>query len=337
MSFFDKKINVSRFTFEPLALEEIKSKLANFTAPKLNSVETEVVTGWSNAEDLTSSDFANSVIAEKYLYVNMRIAVKKLPAGLFKMLTAQKFAEYKKNTGRDIIPSKIKKELKEEVAQKLLPMTAPTVKNIWVIFTDDGNLFAGTASSSDKQLLYDLIYRTLDIDIEAVVPDKIISTVPVQEFFTDVFRVYDTMELCNSDYMVHSPFSLESIEESPCVKTGLSGFNLEDSAELKAALKEGKLFSKIRLSANAGLFEKYLIAGFVDENDIFTFTMEQNGSLCGVVLPECETLSLDCYFVERIELLKSLCKLADSMMGSFAKKAALHDYEILKREWIEGR
>lgn len=337
MSFFDKKINVSRFTFEPVSLEEIKEKLNNFTAPKLNTVDTETVTGWSNAEDLTSTDFANSVVAEKYLYVNMRIAVKKLPAGLFKMLTAQKFAEYKKENCKDIIPSKIKKELKEEVAEKLLPKIAPTVKNIWVIFTDDGKLFAGTTSSAEKQLLYDLVYRTLDVDIVPVMPEKIIGAVPVQEFFTDIFRLYDTMELANRDFVVHSPYTLESLEDSPCVKTGLSGMDLESSSELNTALKEGKSFAKIRLSVNAGMFEKYLVAGFIDENDIFTFTLEQSGNYSGVVLPECDTLSFADLFVERIELLKSLCKLADSMMGSFAKKAALPDYEILKREWIEGR
>lgn len=338
MSFFDKKINVSRFALtEPLFLEEIKSKLENFTAPKLNTVDTEIVTGWSDAENLTSTDFSNAIIAEKYLYVNMRIAVKKLPPGLFKMMTAQKFAEYKEQTGKDIIPSKVKKELKEEVAQKLLPMTAPTVKNIWVIFTDEGTLFAGTASNSQKQLLYDLVYKTLGMDIESVSFEKSLGSVPPAEFFTDIFRFYDIADHLNNCYTVHSPFALESIEESPCVKTGLSGLNVEDSAELKAALKEGKLFSKIRLSAGAGLFEKYLVAGFVDENDIFTFTIDKDFALSSVVLPECDTLTFGELMVERVELLKSLFKLIDEMSKEFAKRISLPDYELLKAEWIEER
>lgn len=338
MSFFDKKINVSRFTLtEPLFLEEIKRKLENFTAPKLNTVDTEIVTGWSDAENLTSTDFSKALIAEKYLYVNMRIAVKKLPAELFKMMTAQKFAEYKDQTGKDIIPSKVKKELKEEVAQKLLPMIAPTLKNIWVIFTDDGTVFAGTTSKSEKDLLFDLVYKTLGIDLESITFEKSFGSIPHAEFFTDIFRFYDIADPENSYYTVHSPFALESTEESPCVKTGLSGLNVEDSAELKTALKEGKLFSKIRLSANAELFEKYLIPGFVDENDIFTFTIDANSNLNGVVLPECDSLTFGELMVERVELLKTLFKLIDEMSKEFAKRFSLPDYEFLKAEWIEER
>lgn len=338
MSFFDKKINASKFSLEyPFFLDEIKEKMMNFTAPKLNTVDTEIVTGWSDAENLTSTDFSNAIIAEKYLYVNMRIAVKKLPAGLFKMMTAQKFAEYKAASGKDIIPSKVKKELKEEVAQKLLPMTAPTVKNIWVIFTDEGTVFAGTTSNSQKHLLYDLVYKTLGSNLESSTFEKSLGSIPPAEFFTDIFRFYDIAYHENSCLTVHSPFALESTQESPCVKTGLSGLNVEDSAELTAALKEGKLFSKIRLSADAGLFEKYLIAGFVDENDIFTFTIDANFGLNGVVLPECDTLTFGELLVERAELLKSLFKLIETMAEDFSKKVSLPDYELLKEEWIEGR
>lgn len=338
MSFFDKKINVSKFTLdEPLFIDEIKGKMEKFTAPKLNTVDTEIVTGWSNAEDLTSTNLDNAIIAEKYLYANMRISVKKLPSGLFKMVLAQKISEYKKENGKDFIPSKVKKELKEEVAERLLPSIAPTVKNIWVIFTDDGEIFAGTTSKTEKQLLYDLVYKTLGADIECVTFEKYIEGVAPAEFFTDIFRVYDVSEFENRFYTVLSPFTLESTEESPCVKTGLSGLNVEDSSELTAALKEGKLFSKIRLSVASGLFEKYLVSGFVDENDIFTFTINANGGLDGVVLPECETFTFEELFVERTELLKSLFKLICMMAEDFSKKVSLPEYEAIKKEWIEGR
>ena len=173
--------------------------------------------------------------------------------------------------------------------------------------------------------------------VENITFEKSLGSIPPAEFFTDIFRFYDVTNPGNSLYTAHSPFALESTEESPCVKTGLSGLNVEDSAELTAALKEGKLFSKIRLSANAELFEKYLIPGFLDENDIFTFTIDKDFGLNGVVLPECDSLTFGELLVERVELLKSLFKLIDAMSKEFAKRFALPDYDLLKAEWIEER
>lgn len=338
MSFFDKKINVSRFSLtEPVFLDEIKSKLENFTAPKLNMVETEILTGWSNAEDLTSTDFSNSMIAEKFLHVNMRIAVKKLPSGLFKMLMAQKFAEYKRQSGKDFVPSRVKRDLKESVAESLLPKIAPTVKNVLVTFTDDGNVFAGTTSKMEKQLLYGLVWKTLEIEMEEVTIEKQLSDINISEFFTDIFRIYDTMESVNRDYIVHSPYVLENFDDSSCVKTGLSGMSLESSRELNTALQEGKQFAKIHLSVNAAFFEKHLIAGFIDEGDFFTFKIDGNNGLSAVILPESDSMNANELFVEKTELLKTLFKLIDAMVQEFIQKISLPDYEKLKEEWIWER
>lgn len=338
MSFYNKKINAAKFKLETVfELEKIKANLELFAAPKLNTVNEEIVTGWSCAEDPTSVDFSECIIAEKYLYTNMRIAVKKLPAGLFKMMLAQKMAEYKKLNNKSFVPSTVKKELKEEVKESLLPKIAPTVKNVWVIFTDEGDVFAGTTSAKEKQLLTELVFKTTDQLMVEQSLELFLKEIPSFLFMTDIFKEYDQFEAGNRIYCVHSPYTLLASDESTCDVIGLSGSNVDDSPELQIALKEGKEFKKIRLSASAGLFEKHLVSGFVDENDIFTFTIEPDGSLIGVVLPECDTVEGSSLFVERVELLKSLFQLVEKMAVDFAERYSVPLYEELKQEWAAER
>jgi hypothetical protein len=164
-----------------------------------------------------------------------------------------------------------------------------------------------------------------------------LKKIPSFLFMTDIFKEYDQFEVGNRIYCVHSPYTLLARNESTCDVIGLSGSNVDDSPELRIALKEGKEFKKIRLSAAAGLFEKHLVSGFVDENDIFTFTIEPDGSLSGVVLPECDAMEGKDLFVEKVELLKSLFQLVEKMSVEFYGKYSVPLYEELKQEWAAER
>lgn len=334
MDFLNSKINVTRFKFEePVSLEELKNALPNFAAPKLNIVDEEIVAGWSCAEDPTSVDFSECIIAEKYLCANMRIAQKKLPSGLFKMMVAKEFNAWKKETGKEFIPSKTKREIKELVKEQLLPKIAPTVKNIWVIFDDKGNCFAGTVSNKEKSIFEKLTFDTIGVYPAEQDFENIFADTSSSAFMTDIFRMFDTTELENRSFTVHSPYRLDTDDE----KIGMSGFALDLSPELNAALKSGKEFSKIRLSVSAELFEKYLVAGFLDERDIFSFTLNGNGSFSGLVLPECDTVIQNELISERVELLKSLGELIDAMAKEFVRKCQLPDYAKTVHEWITER
>lgn len=345
MSFFDKKIKLTRYKLsEEFTLDAIISKLLQYPASKLDDVKDELLCGWTRADNPASTEIDNScMVTGEYLYVNMRSAVKKLPTGLFKMLLAKKEAEYKNLNGTTVISSKVKKHLKEEVADYLLPRIVPTVTNTFVIFCKDGTVYAGTNSNSVKNSLCELVHLSLGAYLDEQTIDNALPTELHSKFGENAVFEYMTSFLftaneSDSGCYITPPYSLFAPSESACKKTALDGLFVQDSPEFITALKEGKLFKKVNIAVTGGYNARMGGDDVFKEDEVFYAAIDKSGSL-NITLPETESdpSVWQGVFAEKMDMVKAVFKHIDGTLQRFIEDASKEDYCERKSRWISER
>jgi DNA recombination-dependent growth factor C len=304
-----KKINCFRLQAEDwnfdmqTALELVKSKLAK----PLDAITDEVNIGWASgkSELILDVNEDNSVVGE-YLYLSCRIAVKKIPSGIANALLRKKITEYMTENGVDYVSGKVKKELKEEVTEFLLPRVMPTVKSVWVVVCPDGLVLVGSTRPNDIDSVWSLFMDTFDRNLDRV-SDFTIDKKEFSElyFLTDLFRQSDMMI---ADFSVSAPFTFVSTTEDD-VSTGatVKGEICNRSTEVASALQNKKLLKKVKLS----------VCGDVENASVWTFTLDGNGGLSSLQCPESESMDFKTVFAEKVQSIRDLFTWIDDRFDDF--------------------
>ena len=326
--FTEKKIKCFRFKADgwkndmPTALEMVRNNLAK----PLDLITDEVNIGWAagKSELILDVNETNSTVGE-YLYLSMRIAVKKIPSGIANALLRKKIAEYMAVNHVSYISRKVKEELKDEVAEFLLPRVMPTVKSVWVVICPDGVVFAGSVSTNDLDSLCVLFQKTFDIELKTVTefvqPGQKFSEL---YFLTDLFRQSDTLTADN--FSVSAPFTFVSTTECD-VATGatIKGDVCNRSSEVASALNNRKLLKKVNLNVCAD-----------GENaQTWKFTLDGNGGLSGLVCPESEEIEHTAVFCEKVQSIRDLFDWIDLKYQIFLKNEK--NIKQLFYTWIIGK
>ena len=342
MGFDDKKIKVTRFRIDGWTDEDTRSaaeKIKTHLALPLDQILGEEPNiGWADGKAELNLDLGNCMVGEN-IFVSMRIAARKIPAGIKKALYRKKAEEYKKATKSDYISRKEKLRIEEEVRETLLPRTMPTVKSAWVIITPDGMAYLGSVGNREKGLFTELFAKTFKKELHErtifdIVPSEQCNAVSPAgyadlEFLTDLFRQTEDDD-SDSDFAVSAPFDLVSTDDtSLCTRALAAGDAVSLSPEVRAALKQNKLFKKLRMSVgNFAGYGKY---------DRFEFTLTRDFGMSGLQTPEGEEQEFAARFAEKLGMLRDIFDWIDREVADFVNRATSPDFADKKRAWIAGR
>lgn len=344
MSFEDKKIKAFMFRtgnewsneIRALAVENIR----DHRAAKLDEVDEEVNIGWASGKsELDTEIYESNCMVGDHIHLSMRIAVRKVPTGIARAMYRKKAAEYMAVNSVDYVSAKMKKQMKEEVHEYLLPRSMPTIKSVWVIIRPDGTVYAGTASRTERDQLCELFFKTFRVDLVPCdfhsckegedVPDTICES-PDLEFLTDLFRQSDSGEA--HDFIVEPPFDLISANgEGMCTRAMAVGECASSSREVRAALDEKKLLCKTKLCVTGESIPGY------QPGDAWKFVLNRDGSLVGLSTPEGEEMNFAGRFVERIDMLSAIFVWILEKFRDFMKRAALPEYAETREAWLRER
>lgn len=346
MNFEDRKLRVSAFRIDggwssndhAGALERMRVKRALKLDELPFNLET-VDVGWAGGKVELDVELKeeNCIVGEE-LYLTMRIARRKLPASVANALMRKKMADYLRENNAEFVPSKVRKEIKEEVQEQLLRNAVPTLKSVWVVIRSNGAVYAGTAGDTERYQLICLFYQTFhkelvalnDYSLAAEDKTKIDCECPAFEFMTDLFRRSEQDQTV--DFDVAPPFDFVAVAtEELCTRALAAGDCAAHSREVRAALDEGKLLKKAHLVVTG----TYL-AGY-SERDCWKFVLNRNFSMTGLELPEPEEMEFAARFVERLAMIEAIFGWLREQFAVFRLRVTAPGYADAKKEWLENR
>lgn len=304
--------------------DEALAMIREHKACRLDDATDKPHIGWAsgNCELITDVTAENSVVADRFLDLTMRITVRKPQASMVRALLRKKIAEYKKENGVSFLSGKIRRELKQEVLDYILPSTIPTVKSVWVVLDKcDGQkcrIYSGAVTESDKSALAMLIYETFKMDVKTLSLNDILFTHGVQEldgnedlcFLTDLYFSHDVGET-----VVPPVYLVDPEKEQKAIKISVSGVEAMDSAEVRAAFAQKKKCSKLCM-----VLSGEAVPGMWDERDCWQFTLDRSGNFTGLALPETEEIEPNAVFGDRMRMIGCLFTWLECKYFSFADK-----------------
>ena len=324
-----KKIKASKM-FADQALEmtwdEAIAMIREHKACRLDDASEKPHIGWASGKcELITDVTTENIIADRFLDLTMRITVRKPQASMVRALLRKKIAEYKKENGVSFLSDKIRRELKQEVLDYILPSTIPTVKSVWVVIDRcDGkkcNIYSGAVTKSDKSALAMLIYETFKMDVKPLSLNDILFTHGVQEldgnedlcFLTDLYFSNEVGET-----VVSPVYLVDPEKEQKAVKISVSGVEAMDSAEVRAAFAQNKKCSKLYM-----VLSGEAVPGMWDERDYWQFTLDCSGNFTGLALPETEEIKPNAVFDDRMRMIGCLFSWLEEKYVNFSGKISV--------------
>ena len=331
-------------------------------ACKLDEVTGEPSFGWVTGQHLldTEIDEGTAWFGSAY-YLTLRRAVRKIPASLLNALCRRAEEARMKETGKNFIGSKEKKEIKESTIERNIMKMPPSLSGIpMVIVPSTRHLYLGAASQSQIDLFIEHFYQAFKLEPQQLTPSYMLaeefnitpSTFPPLSpakpdttfgeeslgrdfllylwYLSETGKTIDTKEFGEFEVMLEAPLCLTGDGDDPgagetTVKKGDSPIR---GAEVKAALSVGKKLRKARLT-------------FTRLNQIWTGTFDADHfSFSSFALPEGEAQERSEVFSERVEFLEIFREIIVAGFRQYAN-AMLNgkDAETVAalKEWINSR
>ena len=316
------------FTICQLQNEMPEDILEKFNAKKGYSLETvldEPQIGWVSGRHLLETRIDDeTAYSGGYLHLNLRSAVRKIPPSLFQAECRIDELALMKEMTTQYLSRKQKKEIQNEVKERLLEKMPPVLTGIPFVIDPASNLlFVGTATASQVNQFLAFFVETIGfepiplgpelavaslskVDLESLVPLRC-TTLPVEKSDGEIIvgrdfatwlwffqenegGTFSVEDLGSFSLMVEGPlvFSGEGIAaQEITVKKGLPTI----SAEAQSALLTGK---KLRQA-------KFLLAR---DEELWTFTLDADKfAFRSMTLPAIEPLEPHSHFQERIRYL----------------------------------
>ena len=331
-------------------------------ACKLDEVTGEPSFGWVTGQHLldTEIDEGTAWFGSAY-YLTLRRAVRKIPNSLLNALCRRAEEARMKETGKNFIGSKEKKEIKESTIERNIMKMPPSLSGIpMVIVPSTRHLYLGAASQSQIDLFIEHFYQAFKLEPQQLTPSYMLaeefnitpSTFPPLSpakpdttfgeeslgrdfllylwYLSETGKTIDTGEFGEFEVMLEAPLCLTGDGDDPgagetTVKKGDSPIR---GAEVKAALSVGKKLRKARLT-------------FTRLNQIWTGTFDADHfSFSSFALPEGEAQERSEVFSERVEFLEIFREVIVAGFRQYAN-AMLNgkDAETVAalKEWINSR
>ena len=343
------------------AVERFAAKKAGTLDSVSSDPEAGPQIGWVTGRHLLDNAIDDgSVHCGGWFHVAMRTASRKLPAALLNAFCRREEQAYRETHNADFVPGKKRREIRESVIARYLPMMTPTLSALpAVIDPATGEMYLGTGSPAKIEGFTEFFHATLGIDFiqwtpasmldrffqttEAAFPKLRFAAAPGPEgepvigrdFLTWLWYYSETTGKVATDdgtfdLLIEGPLTLaDAAEANGAEETVIrKGNSPQRSAEAKSALATGKKLRKARFSLTR---DPEIWSGTFDA-DTFSF-----GSL---KLPEGEAMDAFERFRERLEFLQTFKGAMEAYFRTFAEtflKGDAAKAQAKLREWVAGR
>ncbi len=348
------------FLPQPLPPDSL-ARFAAKAAPALEHVREEPQLGWVSGRHLLESRIdEETAILGGFIHLSLRQAQRKIPTSLLRAECRMAELAYQAEKQEANVPRKIRKQIKDEVAHRLLPIMPPQISGIpFVIDEPYKRVYVGATSDKQLDLFLAHFQQTLGFEPVPLTPEAIVvqqleidpAGLPClnfspnlpdsaaigalgQNFLTWLWFFLDQRkgllpktQLGEFSMQLDGPLTL--VADGPgahesAIRKGLPTI----SAEAKAALTVGKKLARAKMTAARG-------------NEIWTLAVDaENFVFRSVKLPDGEALDPGSVFEERMTnlyvfqtIFEELFKYYVREIGTPAKVASL---QLEIKEWVKG-
>lgn len=332
------------------------------TAGTLDSVKDEPVTGWVSGRHLLEVKIdEETAICGGHVYLNMRTAERKIPATLLNAICRREEFVYMQANNTISVPSKIRKEIKEDAIEKNLMKMPPSISAVpFVIDMASDMLYLGTGSPTQRDNFLEFFHKTVEVEpfpvdaqdmmhrlFDATVTDLPAirfsaegqadsEPVPGRDFLTWLWYYSEEgggkISLDNyGDFecMVEGPLTFAfSAEAKGSAEANIKKGNPMRSAEAKAALQVGKKLKKAKVTIVRG-------------QDAWAFTFDADKFVYGSLsLPDGEEMEIASCFAERVTFLHIFNLAMQEYFRVFAESMRSKDFHALEKKimkWASER
>lgn len=146
---------------------------AAHSAQGLGSVTDEPRFGWVTGRHLLDSNITEDTArAGGLLHLCLQSAVRRVPSSLFKAECRMRELAFMADKQSDFVPRKVRKEIKEDVKDQLLPDMPPTVSGIpFVVDHRTGVLYVGATSVKQVDAFLEHFYEAQKVEPIPLTPD----------------------------------------------------------------------------------------------------------------------------------------------------------------------
>ncbi|MCX6983215.1 MAG: recombination-associated protein RdgC [Lentisphaerae bacterium] len=361
MSFERGNVSVTIFRIPESLPENAIELFAAKAAKKLDDIPgDDVSVGWTSGRNLLELNI-NEATAKLggYIYLNLRIAQRKIPGGAFNAECRKQELDYMTMNKMEFVPGKVRREIKKDFKEKALMKIEPQISGIpFVIDTNAHLLYLGATSPRKIDTFLAYFHDTFQIEpvqmcagdmmsklFKDALPEvKFAKFAPRQTesergrdfltwlwYFSEEKNGHLNLEnYGDSEIMIEGPLTFaQSDEAEGSRETVVRKGNPLRSAEAKTALDTGKKLKKAKFLIARG---KEVWKGTFDVGS-FTFS--------SLSLPEGEKLlDADSMFAERVNYLHVFHKGIQGYFAIFAITLASADWpqeQKLILEWSENR
>jgi hypothetical protein len=329
-------------------------------AGMLDHVKDEQSIGWVARHLLETTIDDNTAICGGHVHLAMRIAQRKIPTSLLKAICHRDELAYMQANDSISVPSKIRKQIKEEAMDKHLMKMPPSISAIPMVIDRAANmLYVGSSSNSQIDTFLAFFLKTLDLDPIQVTCEEMLfemfqkdadvlpsititenpdddEAVPARDFLTWLWYYSEqqggaiTVEKYgNFELMIEGPLTFAfAAEAKGAAETTVKKGSPLRSAEAKAALNVGKKLKKAKLTLAR---DQQIWSGSFDA-DKFAFS--------GLSLPEGETTERHDRFAERVEFLHIFYHAMREYFRKFASELMADDWQEKEKDiqrWARER
>lgn len=142
-------------------------------AGSLDSVKDEPQIGWVSGRCLLETRIDDiTALCGGHLYINMRKAERKIPASLLNAICRREELIYMQANETTVVPSRQKKQIKEEAIEKNLMKMPPQISGIpMVLDMASRMLYLGTASTAQIDNFIAFFYKTTNVEPVQLSPE----------------------------------------------------------------------------------------------------------------------------------------------------------------------
>jgi hypothetical protein len=317
--------------------EDYLDLFTGMCAGSLDSVKDEPQIGWVSGRHLLETTIDEvTALCGGHLYVNLRKAERKIPASLLNAICRREELVYMQANETSVVPSRQKKQIKEEAVEKNLMKMPPQISGTPMVLDMASKvLYLGTASTAQIDNFIAFFYKTTNIEPVQLTPEWYLEnrfqmtevslpvvmfsekgdgeTTPGRDFLTWLWYYSECEDgVIKADQFGEFAFAIEgpltfafAAEARGAAETTLKkGDSPLRAAEAKAALNVGKKLKKAKFMLVRG--EDVWSGNF--DADHFNFS--------GLSLPEGEEMDRDSRFAERITNLH----IFQTVMGEYFAK-----------------
>ncbi|MGL4854044.1 MAG: recombination-associated protein RdgC [Lentisphaeria bacterium] len=356
-------------TFQPCRLNkslpnDVLDYFIKHKAKSTDQVADEIQLGWVTSKHLLDTNINdNSAYIGGFLSLTLRSAIRKVPAGL---LTAEcRLEEEVAKAANDLreLTNKMRKEIKDDLIERLLPSMPPSLSGTsFVALQDDNSIYIGSASTTQIDAFIDEFRKTTDCEPYALTPEVVCS----EELSVDsenVQRLNFSRRL-NDEYACHGTIGQDFLTWLLYIAEKENMFAAENSDSmygiaidgpiLMVAEGKGALESVIRkgLPTQSGELQTALDVGKkmkqakimigADADSSWTFTFDADTfAYRSLKLPQGDKLDPESYFQERMDSIATLDGLLKGLFKRFIQTlttaSARNELQKKIKSWLEER